>query len=703
MRAWSKALVLSLFCISSSPAVADDEHVFAMQSDLGGVGLMQTPTARMSEVGEFSASYSQVEPYSRLSVSLQPFSWLEVGFRYTSINNRPYVASGGDRDYLDKGVDVKLRLLEEGDYLPEVALGFRDFGGTGLFSSEYLVFSKRWYRFDFSVGFATGYVGAGGDINNPLSVIDEQYETRQASAETGEFSLNQLFTGDVGMFGGVAYHTRWDPLILMVEYDGNDYQSEPLGNDQVQDSPINFGVRYRVNDNLTLSAGWERGNTAMLGVSVSLNLVDFYQPKSDPAAVPLDPVTTHDTPDDWDQVTEKLDDNAGIDTSRILKRNQTLIVEGETSTYRSLPEAELRARRILHNNSSNEIKRFKFRWEKAGVYLREDTLPRRPIGQEPFVATNNSLFKQQDYRYSVHSQDVSSDAIEANNAEVLYVDPWKGLQVGFEPDFQQTFGSPAGYLYTVVLELSGRLWTDENGFFSVSLGYDLFGNYDKAEFSAPTGLPPVRTHVVDYRQQTTFGVYNLQYTRTARLSRNLFLMGYAGMLEAMYAGAGAEVLYRPFNSSLAVGLDLNWVKQRAFDTKFDFRDYQTVTGHLSFYWQTGIKNVLAKIHVGRYLAKDSGVTLDLSRRFESGVRIGAWATFTDASDEAYGEGSFDKGIYVSIPWDFFFTESSNNTFTVQWDPLTRDGGARLHRAYTLYGLTSDRDLGPYWHNYADKQ
>ena len=62
------------------------------------------------------------------------------------------------------------------------------------------------------------------------------------------------------------------PLTLQVEYDGNDYENEPLNNPQEQDSPVNFGARLKVSDNLSLSAGWERGNTAMFGGTLSLNL-----------------------------------------------------------------------------------------------------------------------------------------------------------------------------------------------------------------------------------------------------------------------------------------------------------------------------------------------------------------------------------------------------------------------------------------------
>ena len=51
---------------------------------------------------------------------------------------------------------------------------------------------------------------------------------------------------------------------------------------------------------------------------------------------------------------------------------------------------------------------------------------------------------------------------------------------------------------------------------------------------------------------------------------------YVGYLEWMYGGAGAEVLYIPEHKRWALGVDTFWVKQRDFDQKFSFRDYETM-------------------------------------------------------------------------------------------------------------------------------
>jgi Exopolysaccharide biosynthesis protein YbjH len=164
----------------------------------------------------------------------------------------------------------------------------------------------------------------------------------------------------------------------------------------------------------------------------------------------------------------------------------------------------------------------------------------------------------------------------------------------------------------------------------------------------------------------------------------------------MFGGVGGEWLYRPLNSSLAVGVDANLVRQRDFEQRFTFRDYQVFTGHVTGYWQTGWENVLAKLSFGQYLAGDRGYTVDLSKAFSNGVRMGAYFTRTNVSAEQFGEGSFDKGIYVSIPFDAFFTKYTSDTATIMYNPLIRDGGAKLMRMYPLYNLTNMVDQQALW-------
>ncbi len=200
-------------------------------------------------------------------------------------------------------------------------------------------------------------------------------------------------------------------------------------------------------------------------------------------------------------------------------------------------------------------------------------------------------------------------------------------------------------------------------------------------------LPHVRSDVYQYLRHGINGISALSVDYVTTLAPDLYVMGRAGILEDMFTGAGGQILWRPEGERWAVGADVYEVWQRGFDRLFDLRNYHVTTGHVSIYYQSPWYGLNFAVHAGRYLAGDYGATFEIRRRFDTGVEIGAWATFTNVPFKQFGEGSFDKGIYVNIPLEWllpFFTQSSYN---LALRPLARDGGQRLIGDDSLYGLT----------------
>ena len=70
-------------------------------------------------------------------------------------------------------------------------------------------------------------------------------------------------------------------------------------------------------------------------------------------------------------------------------------------------------------------------------------------------------------------------------------------------------------------------------------------------------------------------------------------------------------------SNFAVGIDLNVVQMRDYDMQFGLRDYKTTSGHLNLYYDAG-KSFDLEMNIGKYLAKDLGITTKISRRFGNG-------------------------------------------------------------------------------------
>lgn len=665
-------------------------------SDWGEIGVLQTPTARMEPAGSVRLHVSRVDPYTRGTFMFQPLDWLEAGFRYTDIGNRLYGPTfAGDQTLKDKSIDFKIRLLEESHLLPAVAVGVRDFGGTGLFSGEYVVAGKRWGNFDASLGLGWGYLGARGNIKNPLGFLGSGFDTRVGNTTLtgGTANFQSLFRGPAALFGGLQWHSPYNPLVLKLELDGNDYQHEADDYPLAVRSPINVGVTYRYSSSVDLSLAYERGNRLMFGLTLHGNLGQLYSPKLlDPSLALPSPMPPLQPPaEGWGSTAQMIERFTGWTVRSITHTPGTTTVEADTDAAIHLQERVQRAIAVLHRDTPASSTRFVFKLSERGLALSNINVDRAE-----WVALNT--------RTETPALRLPAATVQAGTATAGVNQPqasdnegtWRakprGFNAEFGPSYSQILGGPDGFLlYQLGAQTAFEQRFSDSTWLSGVANYRLLDNYANFQFDGPSSLPRVRTDQRKYVTTSAFTIPLLQLTHVSDLGRGHYASGYAGMLEFMYGGVGAEWLYRPWQGALAFGVDINAVRQRGFDQKFAFRDYSVGTGHATLYWDTGWNDLQVKLSAGRYLAGDVGATLDVKRVFSNGVSVGAWATKTNVSAEDFGEGSFDKGIYVNVPFDVMLPKSTSGGGTIAWSPLSRDGGARLNRSISLYDLTRQRD------------
>jgi hypothetical protein len=274
------------------------------------------------------------------------------------------------------------------------------------------------------------------------------------------------------------------------------------------------------------------------------------------------------------------------------------------------------------------------------------------------------------------------------------------------PDIKSQIGGPDGF-YFGDLRISAHselLFNSDLSLITI-LSQGVTNNFSELKLPSDSILPHVRTDIVDYlKEGSGFTVRRMQLNYFKNPINNLYFKFSAGIFESMFAGYGFEALYRPFSQNYGVGVDAWRVRQRAFDQKFDFREYETSTGHITFYYREPRSNVLFKLIGGKYLAQDSGITIDLSRKFYSGFQIGVFASKTDISRREFGEGSFDKGFYWWLPVDLFFGDYRKQSTGWGLRPLTRDGAQRLVQGYPLWGVTDYADkeaITSHWNDFYD--
>ena len=228
--------------------------------------------------------------------------------------------------------------------------------------------------------------------------------------------------------------------------------------------------------------------------------------------------------------------------------------------------------------------------------------------------------------------------------------------------------------------------------FSGAITKKLLGNLSKSNRVSTSPLQHVRSDSAIYDREGDPAIENLAFAWYTKPAPDLYSRVTVGYLERMFGGVSAELLWKQVDKPYALGVEINYVKQRDFDQLLGFQDYSTVTGHVSGYYDFS-NGFQAQLDVGRYLAGDFGATLSIDRQFANGWKIGAYATLTDVPFETFGEGSFDKGIRIEIPYAWALGKQTRKKYKNTIQPILRDGGARLEVEGRLYETVREYHAG----------
>ena len=136
--------------------IYSDSFKYNTYNNHGVIGLINMPTARMYSEGSHGFTFYYGSPDQKMNISSSPFNWLEASIFYSNIKDNP-VGCNFQNCRKDKGFNFKIRLKEEG-LLPAIAVGLNDIGGTGLYSSEYIVGSYGINKLDMHFGLGWGYL-----------------------------------------------------------------------------------------------------------------------------------------------------------------------------------------------------------------------------------------------------------------------------------------------------------------------------------------------------------------------------------------------------------------------------------------------------------------------------------------------------------------------------------------------------------------
>ena len=595
--------------------------------------------------------------------------------------------------------------MNEGKIVPGLAVGITDFGGTGAYSSEFIVASKRVNNLDFTLGLGWGRLAGSNNISNPFGWFSDSYKRRGGySTRGGTLGLSRLFTGEnTSFFGGLEYYTPVPNLSVKLEYDSSDYSAEvgkrkrfdkccKPGDIFELDSRLNVALNYRLDisqrDHIDFSLGLVRGNTFYANLGVHTNLNDVGKPiyTAPPEILKqpyLQPFQELDA--DWQKYLSELImwqmGNEGMVTHSLIFNGDELQAEISQGRFHKPIQAIDLASRILANNSPTNIETITVINIDQGVETLRATILRKTLVE--LVA--NGPLEEKYVEFNI-TETVNDNAIIKDN-EYTYPNFYWDIK----PHMTGTLQHQIKFYFWQLEALIHTEYALKKGLYlSADIGIDIVNNYDEYTYHIPDGkLHHVRQDRRLYLVEGESGLRRMALDYLFEINSNVTAKITAGYLEWMYGGIGGEVLYMPDNKHWALGVDAYWVKQREFDQKFSFQDYQTVTGFVNFYYNLPFLDLRFKGSMGKFLGKDTGVNIDLSRRFKTGARVGAMASLTNCDPACVGEGSFNKWIYFTLPMDLFYINSTTRAKTgYSWSPLTKDAGTKVNPG-RLYGLMTN--------------
>ncbi len=662
-----------------------------MTSNLNGeIGLINIPSSRILKEGNLKLHLVNSEPINSLFISANPFNWMEVSLRYADVNTRkysPYKSFSGDQTYKDKSFNLKIKLIEETDRFPELSIGFRDFIGTGKFSGEYLVTSKKIGDFDFTAGLGWGSLSENTGIKNPFIDIDESYSSRPLDiGQGGDIEFKRWFKGPkASAFYGFSYLNKYSGLRFKMDYD----KSNPFN--LRKDSNYSFGLSIPASNFIDINIFKHRGVDIGFGLSYKADYSKQLIQKDEiinPVSFSEKDVDLLSTNDEvFSGTINVLLSKYQIFTQEIYLKENNFYISVDQTKYRNLNLAAKRVIQIIDEVlSTRKIKNVSITFQTGNVKTGSVEFPLTKFRQFLDNSISFAEIKKYILYENFYPKDNETRIFEGKVDFPLYVG-------GIKPDLKNHVGAPeAFYSGQIGILAAGGIILSKNSYLDSTVGIGIFQNLDQLRLKAFSRLPKVRSDVREYLKER-YVIKQFSYTHMfdPTYSQDYLFFGglKIGLFEEMYGGIGGEILFRDIKKPWYLTANYYWVKQREFNQRFSFRNYETFTGHLNFIWETPLDGVKMILSGGRYLARDSGITLNMSKTFKTGFTIGFFATKTDISAFEFGEGSFDKGIYFSIPLDLVSSKYRKNNARFVWKNLTRDGGAMLSGVLDLSGFVEN--------------
>ncbi|HEY8964006.1 MAG TPA: YjbH domain-containing protein [Alphaproteobacteria bacterium] len=234
--------------------------------------------------------------------------------------------------------------------------------------------------------------------------------------------------------------------------------------------------------------------------------------------------------------------------------------------------------------------------------------------------------------------------------------------------------------------------------FGVGVASTIATNSDVLEY-LPDTRPPVRRDMVNFGNPLSIDRLYASWHNTPITDLHVGITG--GYLEEMYAGAGAEIIYRPWNKPFWIGAD-GWQVWRRKPSMMDLNisNESHFTGHVRAGYDVPDSRMSFHAAAGKYLAGDLGGTLGMKYDFPSGMYVDATMTWTDREEQQgfFSNTKFDPMLRVVVPLNKN-RKANQHQFRGNFRQVGRDGGQMLSRPMPIEEMTESfgtREVARAW-------
>ncbi len=663
----------------------------------GPLGLNTIPTARMDQQHTVRAGVSTLDPYAHSFIGIQLAAPLHINLRQTAeVSN---ITEDADRLY--PGVDLKLRLVEEGPITPEISLGLQSAIGHKRMAGEYVALSKRYNNLDFTLGMGWGRLGSAAHFDNPFKIFGDHF--REPRPFDGEMpnDPSDWFTGeDVGLFGGIEYFTPIDNVSLKIDYAADRYVAEHVAFGYKNPPAWSVGISYKPFTWMSTGIGLQGTEKLMGRVSIEGTPADWpFSRKSYQAQekkfykTDIPALLDHD-------YRLKIDNDISL-TNTELYENGTLKTDLWLSPHAHLPKQLGRSVTQLSKTTGRETNVNAIEFQTISLGLRGPSIKLLYSDVEKALNGEQYASPQEIWQNAEITQaQISLNDNALKRSPFLLPDIWLVQENQFSLSEEDN-----GVLYRSSLKAEARIPLILK---SMTLGgglrFNLTDNLDKIEDIRPRATLPVRSDIYEFADKT-LSLDNLYVAHLQTIYPEVYLSVAGGYLEEMYAGIGGEILYRPFKSRFAFGAELWQAMKRDPDTKMNtgLNGDHLLTGHVNAWYDIPNEDITLFARAGRYLAEDVGVSAGLQKEFKNGAALQGFVTVTNYSDFDLFGGTTHAfhGVSLSLPLGSvdYVPDGSHINITAQ--PFGRDIGQSIKKPINLFATTDPFTLDHmtrYWNH-----